>query len=292
MEIPTADRFTPTEIAEIADSVIDLLEKDDTLAARLSSIVSRTLAHNSILAEIFIDSLAERFPQSVLSDKEIMREVQRGKVVINPFRNDRLQTSSYDVSLGEYFWTTRGTHPGHHLFNPHNPSHVRRLWQGPFRAKTIREQLAQGEYRDWLQEEDFEGLNLDDPIIILSPGETILAHTEEFIGGRDNITTMMKARSSWGRAFLSVCKDAGWGDVGYFNRWTMEIHNNLVHDWSVVPVGQPIAQMVFFRTNPVMDQQYSESGSYQQFADVERLRENWKPEMMLPKIRRKSSVYS
>ena len=47
----------------------------------------------------------------------------------------------------------------------------------------------------------------------LHPGETILAHTQEFIGGRECVTTMMKARSSLGRVFVAVCKCAGWGDV-------------------------------------------------------------------------------
>jgi hypothetical protein len=33
------------------------------------------------------------------------------------------------------------------------------------------------------------------------------------------VTTMMKARSSLGRNFIEICKCAGWGDVGYINRW-------------------------------------------------------------------------
>lgn len=58
-----------------------------------------------------------------------------------------------------------------------------------------------------------------DRIIWITPGETILAHTNEFIGGCKSVTTMMKARSSLGRNFIEVCKCAGWGDVGYINRW-------------------------------------------------------------------------
>lgn len=56
--------------------------------------------------------------------------------------------------------------------------------------------------------------SIEDLIIWVAPGETILGHTEEFIGGRHNVTTMMKARSSMGRNFIEVCKCAGWGDVG------------------------------------------------------------------------------
>lgn len=49
-------------------------------------------------------------------------------------------------------------------------------------------------------------IDADDLIIWIKPGETILGHTMEFIGGRKSVTTMMKARSSMGRNFIEVCK--------------------------------------------------------------------------------------
>jgi deoxycytidine triphosphate deaminase len=57
---------------------------------------------------------------------------------------------------------------------------------------------------------DHDGLELEnaspeDEIIFVRPGETILAHTQEFIGGRVDITTMMKARSSLGRCACDCC---------------------------------------------------------------------------------------
>ena len=279
--------MTENEITLIADKVVEKIENDESLSLRVANLVISTLIANPDIAANFIDSLADKFPQSVLSDTAMKKGIKEGYVVIDPLKEERIKTSSYDVSLGEYYWTTRRPHPGNSLFNPHNPNHVRRLWQGPCRAKTVREYLADGESKQYCKEEDFEGLDIDDPIIILAPGETILSHTEEFVGGKDKVTSMMKARSSWGRAFLSVCKDAGWGDVGYFNRWTMEVQNNLASEWSIVPVGQPIAQMVFFRVNPVEDAQYSQGGNYQSSASVEELRKNWRPEMMLPKLTRK-----
>lgn len=277
--------YSPHEIAEIAQRVVEHIEGSETLSSRLAQTVTRALVSNPSIGAFLIEGLEDKFPQSVLSDEEIVRGLLKGYVVIHPYKKERVKTSSYDVSIGEYYWTTRPPHPGSRLFNPHNPDHIKRLWQGPFRAKTVREYLNfnGGEYC----EEDFRGLLPDDPVIILAPGETILAHTEEFIGGRDKVTSMMKARSSWGRVFLSVCKDAGWGDVGFFNRWTMEVQNNLVHEWSVIPVRQPIAQMVFFRVNRSGDEQYSSDGSYQQTADLEKLVGGWKPEMMLPRLVRK-----
>jgi deoxycytidine triphosphate deaminase len=45
-----------------------------------------------------------------------------------------------------------------------------------------------------------------DKVIWIDPGETILAHTQEFVGGDVSVTSMMKARSSMGRNFIEVCK--------------------------------------------------------------------------------------
>ena len=97
---------------------------------------------------------------------------------------------------------------------------------------------------------------------MLLPGETILAHTNEFIGGRDCVTTKMKARSSMGRYFIEVCKCAGWGDVGYINRWTMEITNNSKNYIIPLVVGRRIAQMIFFETGPILEKDYTDTGKY------------------------------
>lgn len=51
-----------------------------------------------------------------------------------------------------------------------------------------------------------KGIKPTDEIIWLAAGETILAHTREYIGGRGNVTTMMKARSSLGRNFIEVAE--------------------------------------------------------------------------------------
>ena len=51
-----------------------------------------------------------------------------------------------------------------------------------------------------------DNIGPNDRIIWIKPGETILGHTLEYIGGRHTITSMMKARSSMGRNFIEVCK--------------------------------------------------------------------------------------
>ena len=131
---------------------------------------------------------------------------------------------------------------------------------------------------------DFVGINENDLIIILEPGETILAHTEEFIGGKNHITTMMKARSSWGRNFIEVCKCAGWGDVGYTNRWTMEITNNARQYRIPLIVGRRIAQIIFFETGDIRQSDYTQQGKYQSATNVDDIQKQWDPRSMLPKM--------
>jgi len=96
---------------------------------------------------------------------------------------------------------------------------------------------------------------------------------------------MMKARSSMGRNFIEVCKCAGWGDVGYVNRWTMEITNNSRHYSIPLVVGRRIAQIVFFDTDGTLQgRSYSDTGKYQSSTDIESIMAQWKPADMLPKM--------
>ena len=39
-----------------------------------------------------------------LSDKRILESMKEGSVIIEPFDRRNLATSSYDVTLGEYFY--------------------------------------------------------------------------------------------------------------------------------------------------------------------------------------------
>lgn len=49
---------------------------------------------------------------SLLSDKAILRYREQGKIVIHPFNPDNLGTSSYDVTLGPYFFRESTPEPG------------------------------------------------------------------------------------------------------------------------------------------------------------------------------------
>lgn len=214
-----------------------------------------------------------------LSDKKILEHKKAGTILIEPFNRENLATSSYDVTLGEWFYREQQPKYNHSLYNIWSEEHVRHVWGADTVERAVTAKEAFKKYKfEW------DGISPNDKVIMLRPGETILAHTNEFIGGRDTVTTMMKARSSMGRNFIEVCKCAGWGDVGYVNRWTMEITNNSKNYIIPLVVGRRIAQIIFFETGPIISKDYASTGKYQSSTDMKKLKKTWKPESMLPRL--------
>ncbi len=209
-----------------------------------------------------------------LSDKEILKHRELGNILIEPFERKNLATSSYDVSLGE--WYFREQKQNFDIYNPYDKAQTDKVWgtkpQKAGIAKTALKSLK------------LKGIKPSDKVILISPGETILAHTQEFVGGRNEITTMMKARSSMGRNFIEVCKCAGWGDVGFTNRWTMEITNNSRFHTIPLVVGRRIAQIVFFHVGPILRDDYTKTGKYQSVTNIKNIKKSWNPLSMLPKL--------
>lgn len=214
-----------------------------------------------------------------LSDKKILEEIQKKDIIIEPFRRSNLATSSYDVTLGKYYFREKKPNYILNHYNIYNKKHTDHVWG----TKAEKAGKASKIFKNFSAFE-WVGISPDDEIILLEPGETILAHTNEFIGGKNHITTMMKARSSMGRNFIEVCKCAGWGDVGYVNRWTMEITNNSRHYAIPLVVGRRIAQIVFFETGHIINNDYTASGKYQSHQDIKRMKKEWDPITMLPKL--------
>lgn len=129
---------------------------------------------------------------TLLSDVGITAAMKTGRVLVHPFRASHLNTSSYDVSLGPFYYRESVPQPGKGVYNPFSEEMVHRVWGKP------QEAVRAG---DWMQENGtvLDNIAPTDSIIWIAPGETILGHTQEFIGGRESVTTMMKARSSLGR---------------------------------------------------------------------------------------------
>lgn len=205
-----------------------------------------------------------------LSDKKIIEAKEAGDIVIWPFDERNLSTSSYDVTLGPAYYAQ--VNASGQLFNMYSKEHTEKRWILKHAQPIVEAGIPPG-----------DGYNASDSVIVLAPGETILAHTNEFIGGKNHITTMMKARSSMGRQGILVCKCAGWGDVGYVNKWTMEITNASAFTIPLV-VNRRIAQIIFFETGEINEKDYTSKGNYANSTDIDKLIKDWKPELMLPKM--------
>ncbi len=216
---------------------------------------------------------------SVYSNRQIKQAIKEGHIVFHPYNAAHIAGSSVDVTLGEWFYRTERPSEGG-FYNPFDEKAVRQYFGGgPYKAE---------KHSDWAKKNGrrpFVNIPGNQPIIVLRPGERILAHTHEFIGIKAPGTSTMQARSTWGRNGVAVCLDAGWGDPGYINRWTMEIYNMNQHESVVLPVGERIAQMVFYETGPVDSEYKKLSGKYQtqSSGSLEAIIRSWTPEQMLPR---------
>ncbi len=210
----------------------------------------------------------------VFSDREIKAALKSGQIVIDPYEPANVKGSSVDVRLGEWFYVTDSA-TNQDYYNPFDVKSVEDYFKGPLKAISNQEWAEHHNRRPW------KNIPLNHPIIVLRPHERILAHTVEFAGIAYEGTTTMQARSTWGRNGIVVCKDAGWGDPGYINRWTMEIQND--NDVSVpLPVGMRVAQLVFYHMAK-SDKTYGDSDKYQLKGSIKDIKKSWKPEMMLPR---------
>lgn len=207
-----------------------------------------------------------------------MKAMETGHIVIYPFIKEHLAGSSVDVTLGDWFYRTERASEGG-FYNPFDELAVNQYFGETQQAST---------HKDWAKKHGrqlFENIPEDQKVIVLRPGERILAHTHEFIGIKAPGTSTMQARSTWGRNGVAVCLDAGWGDPGYINRWTMEIYNMNQHESVVLPVGERIAQVVFYETGEVDGEYKNLSGKYQSddSTSLAKLIADWNPSQMLPR---------
>lgn len=218
---------------------------------------------------------------SVYSNTEIRAAVTDGTIVVVPYTESHVSEASLDFTLGHYFYKQEYQEDAK-VYNPFEKGDVERYFKGPLEAMP---------HKDWCEKHGyklFDSIPENHPIIVLRPGERILAHTHEFVGIRTwGGACEVRSRSSWGRNGVAICFDAGWVDPGYINRITLEVYNLNMHESVVLPVGERVGQLVFHKTGPV-DGGYAEgrngmSGKYQHTDDLEELIRTWSPEQMLPR---------
>ena len=165
----------------------------------------------------------------LLSDSDILKEIQAGNIICEPFIHENLSNSSLDVRLGKKIKVYKET-------NIYTSAEL------PLISFNID---INGKTKAVYQNVDTKTIDISDEGYILHPNQFILAETLEYVGSNCNyIIAEVADKSTMARAGLSVCFSAGYIDVGNSLNITLEIKNN-----NNLPVklvyGQHIAQLKF-----------------------------------------------
>ena len=153
---------------------------------------------------------------TVLSDQEILDEMDQGRLWISPFERKRLNPASVDLTLGD---TILVPWEGYDL--------------GPL------DPMRFGTYTTEKQIPPKAGYVLD-------PGSFILGVTRELVGVSPGHVARLEGKSSLGRLGILVHVTAGFLDPGFAGTVTLEIANLLPRP-VVLRSGMPIGQVAFER---------------------------------------------
>lgn len=171
---------------------------------------------------------------------QIRASINEGTITCIPFREHQIEARSLLVSLGSYYYRTEQDSPSP-LYNPLDPEDVERYFDGPFKALSYAQQSSLSGLRR------AEGIAADRPVILLKPGECIIAHTYEFIGASAAYTVRLEELSGWRQSGIHV--DMPTQETGSVTRQSLIIRNSNTSRHVALPVAVPIARL-FFTTNP------------------------------------------
>lgn len=152
----------------------------------------------------------------LLSDRDIVAEVDAGRVRLDPWDPEMVQPSSVDVRLDRYF----------RLFDNH---------KYPF----IDPSEDQSELTHLVE------VPADEPLV-LHPGEFVLGATFESVSLPDDLAARLEGKSSLGRLGLLTHSTAGFVDPGFSGHVTLELSNVATLPIKLWP-GMKIGQLCFFR---------------------------------------------
>ncbi|MEN7549755.1 dCTP deaminase [Rapidithrix thailandica] len=142
----------------------------------------------------------------ILSDQQILQEIEKGTIVIEPFDPESLGTNSYDVHLGKYLATYKD------------------------------------EVLDAREHNQIEVFEIPEEGFVLQPNTLYLGVTMEYTETHAHVP-FLEGKSSVGRLGIDIHATAGKGDVGFCNTWTLEIS---VSQKVRIYRGMPIGQLIYF----------------------------------------------
>ena len=161
----------------------------------------------------------------LLSDRDIRVEIDKGRVVLEPFDPAFVQPSSVDVRMDRFF----------RVFENHRYPHIDPAEEQPDLTRLV--ECENGEP------------------FILHPGEFVLGSTYERVTLPDDIAARLEGKSSLGRLGLLTHSTAGWIDPGFSGHVTLELSNVAtlpIKLWS----GMKIGQLCFFRLSSPAEHPY------------------------------------
>lgn len=169
----------------------------------------------------FLPIFAPNIANMILSDKEILKGLEDGNIVIEPYRSDCLGTNSYDVHLGKWLAVYEN-----HVLDAKVHNKIKYFEIG-----------AEG--------------------FVLMPGTLYLGVTEEYTETHHSVP-FLEGKSSIGRLGIDIHATAGKGDVGFCNTWTLEI--SCVQPVRVY-AGMPVGQLIYFKVEGEIANYYNKKSN-------------------------------
>jgi len=161
----------------------------------------------------------------LLSDRDIITEIDKERVQLEPFEPTMVQPSSVDVRLDRFF----------RVFENHRYPHIDPSEDQPDLTRMV----------------EPDG---DEPFI-LHPGEFVLGSTYEVVTLPDDVAARLEGKSSLGRLGLLTHSTAGFIDPGFSGHVTLELSNVATLPIKLWP-GMKIGQLCFFRLSSPSEHPY------------------------------------
>ena len=161
----------------------------------------------------------------LLSDRDILSEIDAKRVGLDPFDPAMVQPSSIDVRLDRFF----------RVFENHRYPHI-----DPSESQPELTRLVEPDGNE---------------PFILHPGEFVLGSSYEVVSLPDDVAARLEGKSSLGRLGLLTHSTAGFIDPGFSGHVTLELSNVATLPIKLWP-GMKIGQLCFFRLSTPSEHPY------------------------------------
>jgi deoxycytidine triphosphate deaminase len=169
------------------------------------------------------------------SGSQIQASIQSSNLVCVPFRSALARPNGLALTLGSYYYRTEQFDPAT-VHNPFDSEDNERYFEGPFHALTHQQQCMLSGIKP------LNHLAPERTVILLAPGERIIAHTHEFIGVPEHMAGRLQALAGWQQSGVAITAIST--DLSRVARLSISIQNTNQHKSIILPVGTPIVRLV------------------------------------------------